>query len=94
MIVRAYHLKHGLNAVISNCTNNCGWYQFLEKLIPVFIRNCLALKSILVYGDGMNVRNGLYVHDHAEPLWQKLTRDKYGETYNVDGPTNEPTSAS
>jgi len=71
--------------VITNCSNNYGPYQFPEKLIPVVIQSVLARKSIPVYGDGMNVRDWLYVRDHAEALWQVLTRGRAGETYNIGG---------
>jgi dTDP-glucose 4,6-dehydratase len=85
MLVRAYHHTYGLNTVITNCSNNYGPYQFPEKLIPVVIQNCLARKGIPVYGDGMNIRDWLYVRDHAEALWQVLNRGKTGETYNIGG---------
>jgi len=85
MLVRAYHHTYGLNTVITNCSNNYGPYQFPEKLIPVVIQNCLSRKNIPVYGDGMNVRDWLYVRDHDEALWQVLNRGKSGETYNIGG---------
>jgi len=85
MLVRAYHHTYGLNTVITNCSNNYGPYQFPEKLIPVVIQSCLARKQIPVYGDGMNVRDWLYVRDHAEALWQVLMRGKTAETYNIGG---------
>jgi dTDP-glucose 4,6-dehydratase len=85
MIVRAYHHTYGLNTVITNCSNNYGPFQFPEKLIPVVIQNCLSRKNIPVYGDGMNVRDWLYVSDHAEALWQVLNRGKTAETYNIGG---------
>jgi dTDP-glucose 4,6-dehydratase len=85
MLVRAYHHTYGLNTVITNCSNNYGPYQFPEKLIPVVIQNCLARKAIPVYGDGMNVRDWLYVRDHDEALWQVLGRGKTAETYNIGG---------
>ena len=85
MLVRAYYHTYGLPVVITNCSNNYGPYQFPEKLIPVVIQSCLARKPIPVYGDGMNVRDWLYVHDHAEALWQVLTRGKNAETYNIGG---------
>jgi dTDP-glucose 4,6-dehydratase len=85
MLVRAYHHTYGVPAVITNCSNNYGPYQFPEKLIPVVIQSCLWRKSIPVYGDGMNVRDWLYVLDHAEALWQVLTKGKEGETYNIGG---------
>jgi dTDP-glucose 4,6-dehydratase len=85
MLVRAYHHTYGLNMVITNCSNNYGPYQFPEKLIPTVIQCCLARSPIPVYGDGTNVRDWLYVRDHAEALWQVLTRGKTAETYNIGG---------
>lgn len=85
MLVRAYHHTYGMRTVITNCSNNYGPYQFPEKLIPVVIQNVLARKSIPIYGDGMNVRDWLYVRDHAEALWRVLTAGKDGETYNIGG---------
>jgi dTDP-glucose 4,6-dehydratase len=85
MLVRAYHHTYGLNTVITNCSNNYGPYQFPEKLIPVVIQSVLARKPVPVYGDGLNVRDWLYVRDHAEALWQALTRGQPGETYNIGG---------
>jgi dTDP-glucose 4,6-dehydratase len=85
MLVRAYHHTYCLPAVITNCSNNYGPFQFPEKLIPVVIQSVLARKPVPVYGDGMNVRDWLYVRDHAEALWTVLTRGKIGETYNVGG---------
>lgn len=84
-LVRAYHHTYGLPAVITNCSNNYGPYQFPEKLIPVVIQSVLARKPVPVYGDGMNVRDWLYVRDHAAALWEVLTRGKNGETYNIGG---------
>jgi dTDP-glucose 4,6-dehydratase len=85
MLVRAYHHTYGLPAVITNCSNNYGPYQFPEKLIPVVIQSVLARRNVPVYGDGMNVRDWLYVHDHAGALWTVLLRGKPGETYNIGG---------
>ncbi len=85
MLVRAYNHTYGLNTVITNCSNNYGPFQFPEKLIPVVIQNVLNRKAIPVYGDGMNVRDWLFVQDHAEALWQVLTRGVTGETYNIGG---------
>ena len=90
MLVRAYHHTYELPAVITNCSNNYGPYQFPEKLIPVVIQSCLAGKAIPVYGDGMNVRDWLYVRDHAEALWQVLSRGANGETYNIGGHNEWP----
>jgi len=85
MLVRAYHHTYGLDTVITNCSNNYGPYQFPEKLIPVVIQSVLARKPVPVYGDGMNVRDWLYVRDHAEALWLVATRGRVGETYNIGG---------
>src|SRR2546423_8140596 len=85
MLVRAYHHTYGLPVVITNCSNNYGPYQFPEKLIPVVIQSVLKRKPVPVYGDGMNVRDWLYVRDHAEALWNVLTRGGNGETYNIGG---------
>ena len=71
-LVRAYHHTYGLPTVITNCSNNYGPFQFPEKLIPVVIQSILARKPVPVYGDGMNVRDWLYVRDHAEALWTVL----------------------
>ncbi len=85
MLVRAYHHTYGLETVITNCSNNYGPYQFPEKLIPVVIQSVMGRKPVPVYGDGMNVRDWLYVRDHAEALWTVLTRGRAGETYNIGG---------
>ena len=84
-LVRAYHHTYGLPTVITNCSNNYGPFQFPEKLIPVVIQSVLARKAIPVYGDGMNVRDWLYVRDHAEALWTVVNRGALGETYNIGG---------
>jgi dTDP-glucose 4,6-dehydratase len=84
-LVRAYHHTYGLPTVITNCSNNYGPFQFPEKLIPVVIQSVLARKPVPVYGDGMNVRDWLYVRDHAEALWTVLSRGTIGETYNIGG---------
>lgn len=85
MMVRAYHHTYGMNTVITNCSNNYGPYQFPEKLIPVVIQSLLHGKPVPVYGDGKNVRDWLYVGDHAQALWTVLTKGKAGETYNIGG---------
>jgi dTDP-glucose 4,6-dehydratase len=85
MLVRAYHHTYGMPTVITNCSNNYGPYQFPEKLIPVVIQSILARQPVPVYGDGMNVRDWLYVRDHAEALWLAATQGKPGETYNIGG---------
>lgn len=85
LLVRAYLHTYGLPAVVTNCSNNYGPYQYPEKLIPVVIQSVLARKPVPVYGDGLNVRDWLYVTDHAEALWQVLSRGSNGETYNIGG---------
>lgn len=85
MLVRAYHHTYGLNTVITNCSNNYGPYQFPEKLIPVVIQSVLGRKAVPVYGDGMNVRDWLYVRDHAQALWVVLTKGQTAQTYNIGG---------
>ena len=85
MLVRAYHHTYGLPTIITNCSNNYGPHQYPEKLIPVVIQSALTRKPIPVYGDGMNVRDWLYVRDHADALWLALTRGKDGEIYNIGG---------
>jgi dTDP-glucose 4,6-dehydratase len=90
MLVRAYHHTYGLPTVITNCSNNYGPYQYPEKLIPVVIQSVVERRSIPVYGDGMNVRDWLFVRDHAEALWQVLTRGRDGETYNIGGHNEWP----
>jgi dTDP-glucose 4,6-dehydratase len=90
LLVRAYHHTYGLPMVITNCSNNYGPYQFPEKLIPVVIQSVLRRRSVPVYGDGLNVRDWLYVRDHAEALWQVLTRGQNGATYNIGGHNEWP----
>ena len=85
MLVRAYHHTYGMPTVVTNCSNNSGPFQFPEKLIPVVLQSLLSRKSVPVYGDGMNVRDWLFVRDHCEALWQVLNRGREGETYNIGG---------
>jgi dTDP-glucose 4,6-dehydratase len=85
LLVRAYYHTYGLPTVITNCSNNYGPHQFPEKLIPVVIQSALARRPIPVYGDGQNVRDWLYVRDHAAALWRVITRGRDGETYNIGG---------
>jgi dTDP-glucose 4,6-dehydratase len=84
-LVRAWHHTYGLPILITNCSNNYGPYQFPEKLIPLMILRGLAGKQMPVYGDGKNVRDWLFVDDHAEALWAAVTRGRVGETYAVGG---------
>ncbi len=88
MLVRAYHRTYGLPVVLSNCANNFGPCQHSEKLIPTIIACAVARRPVPLYGDGRQVRDWLHVRDHAEALWQILTRGRDGETYNV-GAHNE-----
>ena len=83
--VRAYHDTYGFPVVISNCSNNYGPNQFPEKLIPLFIRNIRENKSLPVYGKGENVRDWLYVEDHAAAIDLIFHRGRVGETYNIGG---------
>ena len=86
-LVRAYFHTYGLPITVSNCSNNYGPYQFPEKLIPLMILNMLEGKSLPVYGEGKNVRDWLYVEDHASAIWEIMSRATPGETYNVGGET-------
>ena len=88
--MRAYHHTYGLPTVLTNCSNNYGPYQFPEKLIPVVIQSVLHRKPVPVYGDGLNVRDWLYVGDHAEALWRVLIHGRDGETYNIGGRNEWP----
>ena len=90
-MVRAWHETYGLPVVITNCSNNYGPYQFPEKLIPLVILNALAGKPLPIYGKGDQVRDWLYVDDHARALYQVLKNGKDGETYNIGG-HNEKTN--
>lgn len=88
-LVRAWHETFGLPVVISNCSNNYGPFQFPEKLIPVVILNALAGKPIPVYGQGLQVRDWLYVEDHADALLTILQNGQIGRSYNVGGETEQ-----
>jgi dTDP-glucose 4,6-dehydratase len=90
MLVRAWHRTYGLPVVISNCSNNYGPFQHLEKLIPVVIQCVLSSTPIPMYGDGRHIRDWLHVSDHCEALWQVLTRGKDGETYCIGGDNERP----
>jgi dTDP-glucose 4,6-dehydratase len=84
-LVRAYHHTYGLPVTTSNCSNNYGPFQFPEKLIPLMLVNALDGKPLPVYGDGLNVRDWLYVEDHCRAVEAVLLRGRVGETYNVGG---------
>ena len=85
LLVRAYHETFGMNVNITRCSNNYGPYQFPEKLIPLMIQNALQDKSLPVYGDGLNVRDWLYVEDHCSAIDLVLHKGRPGEVYNVGG---------
>lgn len=85
LLCNAYHRTYGLPVTISRCSNNYGPYQFPEKLIPLMIANALADKPLPVYGQGLNVRDWLYVEDHCVAIDQILERGQVGQTYNVGG---------
>jgi dTDP-glucose 4,6-dehydratase len=84
-LVRAWHRTYGLPVLVTNCSNNYGPFHFPEKLIPLVILNALAGKPLPVYGDGQQVRDWLFVEDHARALLNVLTEGKVGETYNIGG---------
>lgn len=84
-LVRAYQHTYGLPTLTTNCSNNYGPYHFPEKLIPLMIVNALVGKPLPVYGDGMQVRDWLYVKDHCSAIRQVLERGRIGETYNIGG---------
>jgi len=84
-LVRAYHHTYGMNVTTSNCSNNYGPYHFPEKLIPLMILNVLHGKSLPIYGDGKNIRDWLYVEDHALGIDLVLQNGQLGETYNIGG---------
>lgn len=91
MIVRAYHVTYGMPVNITRCSNNYGPYQFPEKLIPLMINNCLNNRELPVYGDGMQVRDWLYVYDHCSAIDAVLHKGIEGEVYNIGG-NNEKTN--
>ncbi|MEH8015852.1 dTDP-glucose 4,6-dehydratase [Rheinheimera muenzenbergensis] len=84
-LVRAWHRTYGLPVLVTNCSNNYGPYHFPEKLIPLMILNALAGKPLPVYGKGNQIRDWLYVEDHARALYKVVTEGKVGETYNIGG---------
>jgi len=84
-LVMAYHHTYGLPVTISNCSNNYGPYHFPEKLIPLIILNAYEGKPLPVYGDGLQVRDWLYVADHCRAIWRVINKGRVGETYNVGG---------
>ncbi|WP_241587735.1 dTDP-glucose 4,6-dehydratase [Rosenbergiella epipactidis] len=84
-LVRAWQRTYGLPTIVTNCSNNYGPYHFPEKLIPLIILNALSGKSLPVYGDGSQIRDWLYVEDHARALYKVVTEGVVGETYNIGG---------
>jgi dTDP-glucose 4,6-dehydratase len=92
-LVRAYRHTYGLPTLTTNCSNNYGPYHFPEKLIPLIILNALEGKNLPVYGDGLQVRDWLYVADHATALWLVLQQGRVGETYNLGGLNEQPNLA-
>ena len=92
-LVRAYHHTFGLETTTTNCSNNYGPYQFPEKLIPLFLTNCLMGRSLPIYGDGMNVRDWLHVQDHCRGVELSLEKGTPGETYNIGGGEEVPNLA-
>lgn len=91
LLVRACHHTHGLDTVITRCTNNYGPYQFPEKLVPVFVANALEDKSLPLYGDGKHVRDWLFVGDHARAIELAIERAAPGSVFNIGG-SNELTN--
>ncbi len=89
-LVRAYHHTYGLPVLTTNCSNNYGPYQFPEKLIPLIIHNALSGKALPVYGDGMQIRDWLYVKDHCSAIRRVLEVGKIGEVYNIGGFNEKP----
>ena len=88
--VRVYHRTYGLPVFITNCSNNYGPYQFPEKLIPLMIANALKGKPLPIYGDGMQIRDWLYVEDHCRAIRMVLYKGTIGETYNIGGNAEMP----
>src|SRR5712691_8875541 len=90
-LVRSYFHTFHMPVLTTRCSNNYGPYQFPEKLIPLFVTNLIEGKKVPLYGDGMNVRDWLYVDDHCEAIWTVLNKGKFGEVYNIGG-NNEITN--
>jgi dTDP-glucose 4,6-dehydratase len=89
-LVRAYHHTYGLPTLTTNCSNNYGPRQFPEKLIPLVILNALSGKLLPIYGDGLNIRDWLYVEDHCDAISTVLSKGKIGEVYNIGGRCEKP----
>jgi dTDP-glucose 4,6-dehydratase len=90
LLVRAYQHTYGMDTITTRCSNNYGPFQFPEKLIPLMIKNAKDDKRLPVYGDGMNVRDWIYVTDHCEGIWAALKKGKSGEVYNFGGKAEYP----
>jgi dTDP-glucose 4,6-dehydratase len=90
-LVRSYFHTFQMPVLITRCSNNYGPYHFPEKLIPLFVTNLIEGKKVPLYGDGMNIRDWLYVEDHCEAIWTVLSRGAPGEVYNIGG-NNEITN--
>ena len=90
-LVRAWHRTYGLPVLLTNCSNNYGPYQFPEKLIPLIILNALQAKPLPIYGEGNQIRDWLYVDDHARALYKVVQEGEIGQTYNIGG-NNEKTN--
>ena len=90
-LVRSYFETFGMNVLTTRCSNNYGPYHFPEKLIPLFVTNLMEGKKVPLYGDGLNVRDWLYVEDHCDAIWAVLNGGRAGEVYNVGG-NNEITN--
>ncbi|MGA2229735.1 MAG: dTDP-glucose 4,6-dehydratase [Tepidisphaeraceae bacterium] len=89
-LVRAYFHTFHMPVLITRCSNNYGPYHFPEKLIPLFVTNLIEGRKVPLYGDGMNVRDWLYVEDHCEAIWTVLNKGKFGEVYNIGGNNEIP----
>jgi dTDP-glucose 4,6-dehydratase len=89
--VRAYYHTFKMPVLITRCSNNYGPYQFPEKIIPLFVTNLMEGKKVPLYGDGMNIRDWLYVEDHCDAIWTVLNKGRFGEVYNIGG-NNELTN--
>jgi dTDP-glucose 4,6-dehydratase len=92
-LVRAFHHTYGMPVLTTNCSNNYGPLQFPEKLIPLMIQKALEGRALPIYGDGMNIRDWLYVRDHATAIRLVLDKGRVGETYNVGGLNEQPNLA-
>ena len=90
-LVRSWQRTYGLPTIITNCSNNYGPFQFPEKLIPLMILNAISAVELPIYGDGLQIRDWLYVDDHVKALYEVITRGRIGETYNIGG-FNEKTN--